>query len=165
MKNCGRRFHNEVGKYRFLNELIKVVSPKVSSLQIGSCLTWMKRVPDCHLLFPVHGWHCTWEGEAEDRGDVVQLDGGFPKRSQDQWSLPDAEKTGCVEIIDIMHVNRRGSSLIQCSLSSPGLVTHDPELPLDRTLIPSPPTRPKHPVFDNEDMGKVRDWSFVMLLL
>lgn len=35
MKNCGRRFHNEVGKYRFLNELIKVVSPKVSRLQIG----------------------------------------------------------------------------------------------------------------------------------
>ena len=29
MKNCGRRFHNEVGKYRFLNELIKLVSPKV----------------------------------------------------------------------------------------------------------------------------------------
>lgn len=33
----------------------------------------------------------------------------------------------------------------------------DPELPLDRTLIPSPPTRPKHPVFENEDMGKVSD--------
>lgn len=32
MKNCGRRFHNEVAKYRFLNELIKVVSPKVSSV-------------------------------------------------------------------------------------------------------------------------------------
>lgn len=29
MKNCGKRFHNEVGKFRFLNELIKVVSPKV----------------------------------------------------------------------------------------------------------------------------------------
>lgn len=29
MKNCGQRFHNEVGKFRFLNELIKVVSPKV----------------------------------------------------------------------------------------------------------------------------------------
>ncbi|KAG7274561.1 hypothetical protein CRUP_018953, partial [Coryphaenoides rupestris] len=28
MKNCGGRFHNEVGKFRFLNELIKVVSPK-----------------------------------------------------------------------------------------------------------------------------------------
>uniref|UniRef100_A0A3Q2G4W7 VHS domain-containing protein n=1 Tax=Cyprinodon variegatus TaxID=28743 RepID=A0A3Q2G4W7_CYPVA len=32
MKNCGRRFHNEVGKFKFLNELIKVVSPKVSKV-------------------------------------------------------------------------------------------------------------------------------------
>lgn len=32
MKNCGKRFHNEVGKFRFLNELIKVVSPKVRCL-------------------------------------------------------------------------------------------------------------------------------------
>uniref|UniRef100_A0A3Q3WL59 VHS domain-containing protein n=1 Tax=Mola mola TaxID=94237 RepID=A0A3Q3WL59_MOLML len=29
MKNGGKRFHSEVGKFRFLNELIKVVSPKV----------------------------------------------------------------------------------------------------------------------------------------
>lgn len=29
MKNCGKRFCSEVGKFRFLNELIKVVSPKV----------------------------------------------------------------------------------------------------------------------------------------
>ncbi|KAM6914467.1 ADP-ribosylation factor-binding protein GGA1-like isoform 2-T2 [Lycodopsis pacificus] len=28
MKSCGKRFHSEVGKFRFLNELIKVVSPK-----------------------------------------------------------------------------------------------------------------------------------------
>lgn len=56
MKNCGRRFHKEVGKYRFLNELIKVVSPKVSShfmlkktvlsqhsylVLIASCLQYM----------------------------------------------------------------------------------------------------------------------------
>uniref|UniRef100_I3J1R4 Golgi associated, gamma adaptin ear containing, ARF binding protein 3 n=1 Tax=Oreochromis niloticus TaxID=8128 RepID=I3J1R4_ORENI len=41
------------------------------------------------------------------------------------------------------------------TLKRQGLVAHDPELPLDRTLIPSPPTRPKHPVFDNEDMGKL----------
>ncbi|CAF1375750.1 unnamed protein product [Adineta steineri] len=25
---CGRRFHNEIGKFRFLNEMIKLVSPK-----------------------------------------------------------------------------------------------------------------------------------------
>lgn len=29
MKDCGRRFHNEVGKFKFLNELVKVISPKV----------------------------------------------------------------------------------------------------------------------------------------
>lgn len=46
MKNCGRRFHNEVGKYRFLNELIKVVSPKVSSLQIG----FYEKYADCNVL-------------------------------------------------------------------------------------------------------------------
>ncbi|XP_056607526.1 ADP-ribosylation factor-binding protein GGA1 [Triplophysa dalaica] len=28
VKNCGKKFHNEMGKFRFLNELIKVVSPK-----------------------------------------------------------------------------------------------------------------------------------------
>lgn len=38
MKNCGRRFHNEVGKFRFLNELIKVVSPKVSPCALLLCL-------------------------------------------------------------------------------------------------------------------------------
>eukprot|EP00795_Rhopilema_esculentum_P009516 gene9516-17255_t len=28
VKNCGQRFHQEIGKYRFLNELIKLLSPK-----------------------------------------------------------------------------------------------------------------------------------------
>jgi ADP-ribosylation factor-binding protein GGA len=28
MRNCGKIFHQEVGKFRFLNELIKLVSPK-----------------------------------------------------------------------------------------------------------------------------------------
>lgn len=31
MKNCGRRFHSEVAKFKFLNELVKVISPKVRS--------------------------------------------------------------------------------------------------------------------------------------
>lgn len=35
MKSCGKRFHDEVGKFRFLNELIKVVSPKVSAPRRG----------------------------------------------------------------------------------------------------------------------------------
>jgi len=30
VKYCGEPFERELGKYRFLNELIKVVSPKVN---------------------------------------------------------------------------------------------------------------------------------------
>ena len=30
VKNCGVKFHNEVGKFKLLNELIKLISPKYS---------------------------------------------------------------------------------------------------------------------------------------
>ncbi|XP_061893278.1 ADP-ribosylation factor-binding protein GGA3 [Entelurus aequoreus] len=105
MKNCGRRFHNEVGKYRFLNELIKVVSPKYM-------------------------------------GD----------------SAPEKVKTKIVEMLyswTVAFPNEPKINEAYQTLRKQGLVTCDPELPLDRTLMPSPPTRPKHPVFDNEDMGKL----------
>lgn len=37
----------------------------------------------------------------------------------------------------------------------PGIVSCDPEIPVDQTLIPSPPTRPKNPVFEDEEKSKV----------
>ncbi|XP_056135793.1 ADP-ribosylation factor-binding protein GGA1-like [Lampris incognitus] len=55
MKNCGKRFHNEVGKFRFLNELIKVVSPKylgsrapepVKSKVLEMMYSWTLNLPD-----------------------------------------------------------------------------------------------------------------------
>ncbi|KAG7485893.1 ADP-ribosylation factor-binding GGA3-like isoform X1 [Solea senegalensis] len=55
MKNCGQRFHSEVGKFRFLNELIKVVSPKylgdkvsekVKSKVIEVLYSWTVSLPD-----------------------------------------------------------------------------------------------------------------------
>uniref|UniRef100_A0A8C4DYE7 Golgi associated, gamma adaptin ear containing, ARF binding protein 3b n=2 Tax=Dicentrarchus labrax TaxID=13489 RepID=A0A8C4DYE7_DICLA len=105
MKNCGRRFHNEVGKYRFLNELIKVVSPKY----MGDSTPEKVKLKIVEMLY---SWTVAFPNEAKI-GEAYQ------------------------------------------TLRRQGLVTRDPELPLDRTLIPSPPTRPKHPVFDNEDMGKL----------
>uniref|UniRef100_A0A8C2W9N8 Golgi associated, gamma adaptin ear containing, ARF binding protein 3 n=1 Tax=Cyclopterus lumpus TaxID=8103 RepID=A0A8C2W9N8_CYCLU len=105
MKNCGRRFHNEVGKYRFLNELIKVVSPKY----MGESAPEKVKMKIVEMLY---SWTVAFPNETKI-GEAYQ------------------------------------------TLRRQGLVTHDPELPLDRTLIPSPPTRPKHPVFDNEDMGKL----------
>lgn len=61
MKNCGKRFHNEVGKFRFLNELIKVVSPKVrfesecvcfsrhGSCVVSKCLNVLNPFPTQYL--------------------------------------------------------------------------------------------------------------------
>uniref|UniRef100_A0A1A7YYE8 Golgi associated, gamma adaptin ear containing, ARF binding protein 3 n=1 Tax=Iconisemion striatum TaxID=60296 RepID=A0A1A7YYE8_9TELE len=55
MKNCGRRFHNEIGKFKFLNELIKVVSPKylgdrvserVKMKVIEMLYTWTVSLPE-----------------------------------------------------------------------------------------------------------------------
>uniref|UniRef100_W5N1J9 Golgi-associated, gamma adaptin ear containing, ARF binding protein 1 n=1 Tax=Lepisosteus oculatus TaxID=7918 RepID=W5N1J9_LEPOC len=55
MKNCGKRFHSEVGKFRFLNELIKVVSPKylgtrapekVKSKVLELMFSWTVGLPD-----------------------------------------------------------------------------------------------------------------------
>lgn len=37
-----------------------------------------------------------------------------------------------------------------------GIVQSDPAIPVDRTLIPSPPPRPKNPVFDDEEKSKVK---------
>lgn len=35
VNHCGGKFHSEVAKFRFLNELIKVLSPKVSECWLG----------------------------------------------------------------------------------------------------------------------------------
>ncbi|XP_053189429.1 ADP-ribosylation factor-binding protein GGA1-like [Scomber japonicus] len=55
MKICGKRFHGEVGKFRFLNELIKVVSPKylgtrapepVKKKVLEMIFSWTVRLPE-----------------------------------------------------------------------------------------------------------------------
>ncbi|CAK8677253.1 unnamed protein product [Clavelina lepadiformis] len=55
VKNCGVNFQKELGKYRFLNELIKLVSPKylgtktskkVQDKVISMLFTWSEALPD-----------------------------------------------------------------------------------------------------------------------
>ncbi|XP_043090961.1 ADP-ribosylation factor-binding protein GGA3 isoform X2 [Puntigrus tetrazona] len=104
MKNCGRRFHNEIARYRFLNELIKVVSPKYMGDSVSD------KVKN-KIIEMLYSWTVAFPNEAK---------------------IADAYQT----------------------LKRQGLVMSDPELTVDKTLIPSPPARPKNPVFDNEDMGK-----------
>ncbi|XP_059128086.1 ADP-ribosylation factor-binding protein GGA3 isoform X3 [Peromyscus eremicus] len=105
MKNCGRRFHNEVGKFRFLNELIKVVSPKY----LGDRVSEKVKTKVIELLF--------------------------------SWTLALPEEA---KIRDAYHMLKRQ-----------GIVQSDPPIPMDRTLIPSPPPRPRNPVFDDEEKSKL----------
>ncbi|NXV03648.1 GGA3 protein, partial [Cettia cetti] len=105
MKNCGRRFHNEVGKFRFLNELIKVVSPKY----LGDRVSEKVKSKVIELLY-------SWT-----------------------MALPEESK-----IKDAYYMLKRQ-----------GIVMFDPVIPADRTLIPSPPPRPKNPVFDDEEKSKL----------
>ncbi|NXX99209.1 GGA3 protein, partial [Centropus bengalensis] len=105
MKNCGRRFHNEVGKFRFLNELIKVVSPKY----LGDRVSEKVKTKVIELLY-------SWT-----------------------VALPEESK-----IKDAYYMLKRQ-----------GIVMFDPVVPADRTLIPSPPPRPKNPVFDDEEKSKL----------
>uniref|UniRef100_A0AAY4CPG7 Golgi associated, gamma adaptin ear containing, ARF binding protein 3a n=1 Tax=Denticeps clupeoides TaxID=299321 RepID=A0AAY4CPG7_9TELE len=104
MKNCGRRFHNEVGKFRFLNELIKVVSPKY----LGDRVSEKVKVKVIELLY---SWSVALPDEAKIK-EAYQM------------------------------------------LKRQGIVTIDPDVPVDKTLIPSPPARPKNPVFENEEKSK-----------
>ncbi|XP_039547482.1 ADP-ribosylation factor-binding protein GGA3a isoform X2 [Pimephales promelas] len=102
MKNCGRRFHNEVGKFRFLNELIKVVSPKY----LGDRVSEQVKIKVIELLY---SWSVALPDEAKIR-EAYQM------------------------------------------LKMQGIVTEDPEVPVDKTLVPSP--KPNNPVFDNEEKSK-----------
>ncbi|CAL8331740.1 unnamed protein product [Merluccius merluccius] len=104
MKNCGGRFHNEVGKFRFLNELIKVVSPKYFGDRIS------EKVKN-KVIEILYSWTV---------------------------SLPDEAKI---------------SEAYQM-LKKQGIVSVDPEVPHDNTLIPSPSLRPKNPVFENEEKSR-----------
>uniref|UniRef100_A0A8C1ZWW3 Golgi associated, gamma adaptin ear containing, ARF binding protein 3b n=1 Tax=Cyprinus carpio TaxID=7962 RepID=A0A8C1ZWW3_CYPCA len=92
-------------RYRFLNELIKVVSPKYMGDSVS------EKVKN-KIIEMLYSWTVAFPNEAK---------------------IADAYQT----------------------LKRQGLVMSDPELTVDKTLIPSPPTRPKNPVFDNEDMGKL----------
>ena len=48
VKNCGKPLHQELGKFRFLNELIRMISPKVRVVSV----TFEVIVLDVHFCVP-----------------------------------------------------------------------------------------------------------------
>ena len=60
VNHCGEKFHNEVAKFRFLNELIKVLSPKVSTLGLALLAVPCPPAFKCLSPFLVQRQTCSW---------------------------------------------------------------------------------------------------------
>ncbi|XP_044836449.1 ADP-ribosylation factor-binding protein GGA2 isoform X2 [Mauremys mutica] len=65
VNNCGERFHNEVAKFRFLNELIKVLSPKY----LG---TWSTEKVKSRVIEIMFSWTVWFPQEVKIR-DAYQM--------------------------------------------------------------------------------------------
>ncbi|XP_072917005.1 ADP-ribosylation factor-binding protein GGA1-like isoform X1 [Hemitrygon akajei] len=65
MNNCGKRFQNEVGKFRFLNDLIKVLSPKYLGL-------WSSERVKSKVIEMLYSW-TVWLPNAIKIQDAYQM--------------------------------------------------------------------------------------------
>ncbi|KAM6055044.1 ADP-ribosylation factor-binding protein GGA2 isoform 2-T2 [Chlamydotis macqueenii] len=65
VNNCGERFHNEIAKFRFLNELIKVLSPKFYG-------TWSSEKVKSRVTEVIFSWTVWFPQEVKIR-DAYQM--------------------------------------------------------------------------------------------
>ncbi|XP_078096460.1 ADP-ribosylation factor-binding protein GGA1-like [Mustelus asterias] len=65
MNNCGKRFQNEAGKYRFLNDLIKVLSPKYLGV-------WSSEQVKTKIIEMLYSWTLWLPSEVKIR-DAYQM--------------------------------------------------------------------------------------------
>ncbi|XP_074960652.1 ADP-ribosylation factor-binding protein GGA2 isoform X1 [Phalacrocorax aristotelis] len=65
VNNCGERFHNEIAKFRFLNELIKVLSPKYYG-------TWSSEKVKSRVTEVIFSWTIWFPQEVKIR-DAYQM--------------------------------------------------------------------------------------------
>lgn len=88
VKNCGAKFHNEVGKFKLLNELIKIISPKYSGDKSSDLLKGKVRA----LFFQ---WRrgLPKQGKILDAYEMLKKEGLI----DDDGNLPDCPPSTVVE--------------------------------------------------------------------
>ncbi|KAI6661940.1 ADP-ribosylation factor-binding protein GGA3-like isoform X2 [Oopsacas minuta] len=81
VKNCGVKFHNEVGKFKLLNELIKLISPKYSASNSSE-----------QLKGKVRGLFFQWRRGLPKQGKILDAYEMLKKEGliDDEGNLPDA---------------------------------------------------------------------------
>uniref|UniRef100_A0A803T1A0 VHS domain-containing protein n=1 Tax=Anolis carolinensis TaxID=28377 RepID=A0A803T1A0_ANOCA len=71
MKNCGKRFHDEVGKFRFLNELIKVYNYNHGTL--SPSLASIFQFPISALRYVVMRWDFQLPGKRAENCSLKRI--------------------------------------------------------------------------------------------
>ena len=96
VKSCGPLFHSEVGKFKFLNEMIKLVSPRwPQPLNMLKGRIHGAKIRDFELL-QVSSWAHSRTYQEESDWNVICLDTTkWPQgRDKNQWSLHYAQVAG-----------------------------------------------------------------------
>ena len=88
VKNCGAKFHNEVGKFKLLNELIKIISPKYSGEKNSDL-----------LKAKVRGLFFQWKRGLPKQGKILDAYEMLKKEGliDDDGNLPDGPPPAVVE--------------------------------------------------------------------
>ncbi|TTE81783.1 putative glutamate--tRNA ligase, mitochondrial [Bagarius yarrelli] len=132
MNNCGKRFHSEAVKFRFLNELIKVLSPKVLKHTHTHTHRVTSQIFNACVCVCVQYLGVVSSQQVKQR--VIEV-----LYSWTQW-LKDEPKV------------QKAYSM----LKKQGLIKKDPELPASFGM-PPPSPRQEVCVFDDEDKSKLED--------
>nr|XP_009918483.1 PREDICTED: ADP-ribosylation factor-binding protein GGA2-like [Haliaeetus albicilla] len=165
VNNCGERFHNEIAKFRFLNELIKVLSPKYYG-------TWSSEKVKSRVTEVIFSWTVWFPQEVKIRDayqmlkkqvltTVVQGKGtGQTQRdlcpgilSQDYegwvWRDPELDFSSIPSYLIVLN-GIVIQKFVQSRLDIPGIVKEDPKLPEDK-ILPPPSPRPQNSIFDTDE--------------
>lgn len=92
---CGKRFQQEMGKFRFLNEMIKLVSPKVFSFsfQISSSKWRTNALFSLSLLGIVFSKSYIRKSEEKSDWNSLCMDQRFSSRNENRWSISNVKET------------------------------------------------------------------------
>lgn len=126
VQNCGQRFHAEVGKYRFLNELIKLISSKYDGDWTPDAVK--KRIVQC-----MYSWTLGLpkENKIAEAYKMLKQQGIVTKDPEDPYANPSDESTPQEKPKDTIFQDEEKSKLLSRLLKS----THPEDLQAANRLI------------------------------
>ncbi|KAL9956982.1 hypothetical protein ACROYT_G038553 [Oculina patagonica] len=126
VKNCGQRFHTEVGKYRFLNELIKLISSKYDG-------DWTPDAVKRRIIQCMYSWTLGLPKETKvaEAYKMLKQQGIVTNDPQDPYAKPSEENPSTEKSKDTIFQDEEKSKLLARLLKS----SHPEDLQAANRLI------------------------------